>query len=242
MAFVELTKEENPKLAVQVNNSLKYQDKDGNLKDRQEVTALIDIVKEAGQVASMGKGAVSLSLNTESGYKNYFVNKNDKEDIVLVPTDKNLQNDKDNFIYFNKKVDINNPDKHFYSMSKSGNSEQIVESIKINTTDKSAYLGARVTLSNKDLLQDMVKFEQDSGEKAVATIGKNSLTIETTSELQAKREAKSQEQNQSKEIPVEIQDKNGNVVEKTTTKKESPEKKQFKPKAKSKDKGQDIER
>ena len=34
MAFVELTKEENPKLAVQVNNSLKYQDKDGNLKDR----------------------------------------------------------------------------------------------------------------------------------------------------------------------------------------------------------------
>ena len=103
-------------------------------------------------------------------------------------------------------------------------------------------MGARVTLSNKDLLQDMVKFEQDSGEKAVATIGKNSLTIETTSELQAKREAKSQEQNQSKEIPVEIQDKNGNVVEKTTTKKESPEKKQFKPKAKSKDKGQDIER
>ena len=75
MAFVELTKEENPKLAVQVNNSLKYQDKDGNLKDRQKVTGLIDIVKEAGQVASMGKGAVSLSLNTESGYKNYFVNK-----------------------------------------------------------------------------------------------------------------------------------------------------------------------
>ena len=127
-------------------------------------------------------------------------------------------------------------------MSKSGNSEQVVESIKINTTDKSAYLGARVTLSNKDLLQDMVKFEQDSGEKAVATIGKNSLTIETTSELQAKREAKSQEQNQSKEIPVEIQDKNGNVVEKTTTKNESPEKKQFKPKAKDKSKEQDIER
>ena len=46
------------------------------IKDRQKVTALIDIVKEAGQVASMGKGAVSLSLNTESGYKNYFVNKN----------------------------------------------------------------------------------------------------------------------------------------------------------------------
>lgn len=75
MAFLELTKEEKPKLAVQVNNSLKYKDKDGNLQDRQKVTALIDIVREASSVAGMDKGAVMLSLNTENGFKNYFVNK-----------------------------------------------------------------------------------------------------------------------------------------------------------------------
>ena len=248
MAFVELTKEENPKLAVQVNNSLKYQDKDGNLQDRQKSTALLDIVREASSVASMDKGAVMLSLNTENGFKNYFVNKNKNEDIVLAPMDKALQGNKDEYIYFNKKVNTNEPDKYFYSMSKSGNAEKIVDSIKVNTTDKSAYLGARVTLSNKDLLQDMIKFENDSGEKSVATIGKDTLKIETMAELQARRETlKNQEQNKSKDIPVEVQDKNGNVVEKTTTPnakaKETKEpKKSYNPKVKSKSKEQDIER
>ncbi|AXK48596.1 hypothetical protein CRU87_06695 [Aliarcobacter trophiarum LMG 25534] len=248
MAFVELTKEENPKLAVQVNNSLKYQDKDGNLKDRQKPTALLDIVREASSVAGMDKGAVMLSLNTENGFKNYFVNKNKNEDIVLAPMDKALQSNKDEYIYFNKKVNTNEPDKYFYSMSKSGNAEKIVDSIKVNTTDKSAYLGARVTLSNKDLLQDMIKFENDSGEKSVATIGKDTLKIETMAELQARRETlKNQEQNKSKDIPVEVQDKNGNVVEKTTTpnakaKSSEDKKKAFKPQSKSKSKEQDIER
>ena len=247
MAFVELTKEENPKLAVQVNNSLKYQDKDGNLQDRKKPTALLDIVREASSVAGMDKGAVMLSLNTENGFKNYFVNKNKNEDIVLAPMDKALQGNKDEYIYFNKKVNTNEPDKYFYSMSKSGNAEKIVDSIKVNTTDKSAYLGARVTLSNKDLLQDMIKFENDSGEKSVATIGKDTLKIETMAELQARREAKSQEQTQSKDIPVEVQDKNGNVVEKTTTpnakaKSSEDKKKAFKPQSKSKSKEQDIER
>ena len=250
MAFVELTKEENPKLAVQVNNSLKYQDKDGNLKDRQKPTALLDIVREASSVAGMDKGAVMLSLNTENGFKNYFVNKNKNDDVVLAPMDKALQSNKDEYIYFNKKVNTDEPDKYFYSMSKSGNAEKIVDSIKVNTTDKSAYLGARVTLSNKDLLQDMIKFENDSGEKSVATIGKDTLKIETMAELQARREAKSQEQTKEapkKDIPVEVQDKNGNVVEKTTTpnakaKSSEDKKKAFKPQSKSKSKEQDIER
>ena len=39
MAFVELTKEDKPKLAIQVNNSLKYKDNEGNLKDRQKQTS-----------------------------------------------------------------------------------------------------------------------------------------------------------------------------------------------------------
>lgn len=228
MAFIELTKEEKPKLAVQVNNSLKYKDAAGNLQDRQKVTALINIVKEAGQVANMNKGAVTLSLNTENGYKNYFVNKTDKDDIALVPMDKTLQEDKDNFIYFNKKVDINNPDKYFYNMSKAGNAEQVVESIKVTATDKSAYLGARVTLSNKELLQDMIKIENDSSERHTAIIGKDKLEIISNAELQARRESKqSQEQDKSKEAQ---------------TKDTEDKKKAFKPQNKSKVKEQDIER
>lgn len=260
MAFVELTKEENSKLAVQVNNSLKYQDKDGNLQDRQKVTALIDIVREASSVAGMDKGSVMLSLGTNEKdkngkdiYKNYFVNKNKNEDIVLTPMDKALQSNKDEYIYFNKKVNTNEPDKYFYNMSKAGNSEKIVDSIKINTTEKSAYLGARVTLSNKELLQDMIKIENDSGERHTAIIGKDKLEIISNAELQARREAKQpQEQEKgkeapAKEIPVDVKDKNGKLVEKTTTPnapaKDEDKKKAFKPREKQpKTKEQGIER
>lgn len=257
MAFLELTKEENPKLAVQVNNSLKYQDKDGNLKDRQKVTALIDIVREASSVAGMDKGAVMLSLGTnEKGkdgkdiYKNYFVNKNKNEDIVLTPMDKALQSNKDEYIYFNKKVNTNEPDKYFYNMSKAGNSEKIVDSIKINKTEKSAYLSARVTLKNDDIHDDLSFKENDTGERHTAIIGKEKLEIVSNAELQARREAKSQEQTKEapkKDIPVEVQDKNGNVVEKTTTpnapeKVGTAEKKPFKKNTKSQQKEQDIER
>ena len=259
MAFIELTKEQNPKLAVQVNNSLKYQDKDGNLQDRQKVTALIDIVREAATVAGMDKGAVMLSLVTnEKGkdgkdiYKNYFVNKNKNEDIVLTPMDKALQSNKDEYIYFNKKVSTNEPDKYFYNMSKAGNSEKIVDSIKINKTEKSAYLGARVTLKNDDIHDDLSFKENDTGERHTAIIGKEKLEIVSNAELQARREAKSQEQDKSKEaptkeIPVEIQNKDGKVIEKTTTPnsvaKESKEpKKSFKPKEKVQQKEQGMER
>lgn len=233
MAFIELTKEENPKLAVQINNSLKYQDKDGNLQDRQKITALLDIVREASSVSNMDKGAVMLSLNTENGYKNYFVNKNKNEDIVLSPMDKALQNNKDEYIYFNKKINTNEPDKYFYNMSKAGNSEAIVDSIKIVTTEKSAYLGARVTLSNKDLLKDMINIENISGERHTAIIGKEKLEIVSNAELQARRENKSQEQEKTKQMPVE--------KEKSPVKsKEMAQKKPFKPKEKVVDK--DISR
>lgn len=233
MAFIELTKEENPKLAVQINNSLKYQDKDGNLQDRQKITALLDIVREASSVSNMDKGAVMLSLNTENGYKNYFVNKNKNEDIVLSPMDKALQNNKDEYIYFNKKINTNEPDKYFYNMSKAGNSEAIVDSIKIVTTEKSAYLGARVTLSNKDLLKDMINIENISGERHTAIIGKEKLEIVSNAELQARRENKSQEQEKTKQMPVE--------KEKSPAKsKEMTQKKPFKPKEKVVDK--DISR
>lgn len=253
MAFLELTKEEKPKLAVQVNNSLKYQDKDGNLQDRQKITALIDIVREASSVSGMDKGAVSLSLNTDNGFKNFFVNKTKNDDIALVPMDKNLQSNKDEYIYFNKKLNVDDPSKYFYTMSKAGNAEATLDSIKVVTTDKSAYLGARVTLSNKEILQDMLDIEYKTGERQTAIIGKDKLEIVSNAELQARRELNQsidtqnkdienrineKESKNVKDIPVEIQDKTGNVVEQTTTRntqtKDNIEpKKSFKPKEKA---------
>lgn len=235
MAFVELTKGEYPKLAVQVNNSLKYQDKDGNLQDKQKVTALLAIVKEASTVVGMDKGAVMLSLATNEKdkdnkdiYKNYFVNKNKNEDIVLSPMDKALQGNKDEYIYFNKRVDTNNPDKYFYNMSKAGNAEKIVDSIKINTTEKSAYLGATVTLKNDEIKDLLIDKEFDTEQRHTAIIGKDKLEIISNAELQARREAKQpQEQEKSKEAP----DKDG-----------EEKKKAFKPQSKSKSKEQEIER
>jgi hypothetical protein len=227
MAFLELTKEENPKLAVQVNNSLKYQDKDGNLQDRQKVTALIDVVREASSVAGMDKGAVSLSLNTNDGFKNYFVNRTKNDDIALVPMDKKLQQDKDNFIYFNKKLNVDDPSKFFYTMSKEGNSEATLDSIKVVTTEKSAYLGARVTLSNKGILQDMLNVENKTGERQTAIIGKDKFEIVSNAELQQRREEKSQEQTTTKNAP---------------SKENAEPKKSYKPKSKDKHKNPDLER
>jgi len=188
MAFIEVTKEQNPKLAVQVNNSLKYKDKEGNLHDRQKVTALTDVVREASSVASMGKGAVTLSLNTDEGFKNYFVNKTKNDDIALVPQDEKLQGDRSNYVYFNKKVDIDNPDRVYYQMSKAENAEKLVDSIKVTETEKSAYIGARVTLLNKELLQEMIQLEHNSGEKHVAILGKESKNIISISELNSMRD------------------------------------------------------
>lgn len=262
MAFLELTKEEKPKLAVQVNNSLKYKDKDGNLQDRQKVTAFIDIAKEASSVVGMDKGAVMLSLNTDDGFKNYFVNRTKNDDIALVPMDKNLQKDKDNYIYFNKKLNVDDPSKFFYTMSKAGNSEATLDSIKVVTTDKSAYLGARVTLSNKEILQDMQNLENNKGERHTAIIGKEKLEIVSNAELQKRRELNQsidtqnkdienrineKESKNIKDIPVEIKDKDGNIVEQTTTKniasKENIEpKKSFKPKEKTTQKEKGVER
>jgi len=214
MAIVELTKEENPKIAVQVNNSLKYMNKDGELQDRTKKSALIDVVRTASSVVKAEKGSVVISLNTENGYKNYFVNNNKQNDIVLSPMDKKLQGDKDNLLIFNRKVNINDPDKYYYAIDKSPSSEKLVDSIKVVQTDKSNYLGVRVTLGNEQL-----KAELSADKDLVAIIGKDKEEVFTKTQLEAMKKTK-QEQDKNI-IPVEIQDKNGNTIEQTTMSKTS---------------------
>jgi len=216
MAIIELTKETKPQLAVQVNNSLKYMDKEsGELKDRKKETALIQVVKQALEVAKMNKGSVAISLNTENGYKSYFVKNNKQGDIVLTPMDEKLRGDKNNYLFLNKNISIDNPDKHyFYTIDKSESAQKLVDSIKLAQTDKSDYLSVRVTLKNEEL-----KAELSKDKDLIATVGKDETKIYTKEQFEAKKKEK-QEQNKDI-IPLEIQDKQGNVVEQTTISKAS---------------------
>jgi|GEM_PF-1166964 len=231
MAIIELTKENKPKLAVQVNNSLKYMDKETKeLKDRTKETALIQVVKQASDVikadkGTADKGSVMISLNTENGYKNYFVNNNKQDDIVLAPVDEKLRGDRDNYLFFNKTVNINNTKEGFYYViNKSESSQKLVDSIKLAQTDKADYLNLRVTFKNDELQAKIIEKE-----KELVVIGKDQKPeFYTKAEFQAKIEAKRKErEEQNKDIipkdviPLEIQDKQGNVIEQTTISKTS---------------------
>lgn len=99
MVFVKLTQEKNPKLAIQTNTSLNYKDKDGNIKQRKPETALLESIKEAGKVAAMEQGTVTLSAAINGEWKNYFVNRMQDYSIRLIPTDDSKNKDK--IIYVN---------------------------------------------------------------------------------------------------------------------------------------------
>ncbi|EAL9205244.1 hypothetical protein DYU70_08805 [Campylobacter coli] len=58
MAFGKLV---NDKIVIDTNNALNYRSREGDIQQRKVDTALIDIIKEAGQVAAMEHGAVLFS-------------------------------------------------------------------------------------------------------------------------------------------------------------------------------------
>ncbi|SUW87773.1 hypothetical protein [Campylobacter helveticus] len=110
MAVVTLDKGKNPKAVVNVDNSLNYQDKEGNLQSKQIKTAITEIAEEAGKVTAMGFGAVTMSVkDSEGAYKNYFVNRNENNGtITLVPTDLQDKTDSSQNVYFNRHSKENN--------------------------------------------------------------------------------------------------------------------------------------
>lgn len=185
MAFLDLTKEENPKLAIQTNTSLKYKKEDGSLGDKTPKTALITAVRSAGEVAAMDKGPVTFSINTDKGYSNFFVNRNDKGDIVLVPTDKDLRGDKNSYLNFIKTVDINNTDRHYFVMKDDAASKQILDTMKIINTEKSSYIDVRATLKNDAIKNQLISLSQAQGEKFNAIIGKDSLNYTSATDANA---------------------------------------------------------
>jgi len=226
MAIIELTKEKEPKLAVRVNNGLHYLNKDEEFKDRTREATLIAVVKQASELAKADKGSVLISLDTANEYKNYFVNHNKQDDIVLTPVDEKLRGDKNNYLFFNKNISIDNPDKYFYTIDKSKSAKKLVDSIKLTQVYKAKYLNVRVTLKNDALQAKLLK-----GKNLVAYIGEYITTVYTEEKFEAKKKEKQeqrkalQEQNKQEQnkdiIPLEIQDKQGNVIEQTTISKAS---------------------
>lgn len=193
MAFLELTTSEKPQLAVKVNNSLKYQDKEGNLLDRTKQTALTDIVREAGTVADTKRGAVSLSLNTKNGYQNFFVNKDENNNIVL----KSMEDPKDESKYINfNKIDKENGT-YYHILNDDNNSKELVDSINITSTEKSSYLSARITLKNDEIKQELIDKESSTNERHTVILSKDGYRIQANNELYKNSKEVENQQNES---------------------------------------------
>lgn len=200
MAVVTLDKSKNPKAIVNVDNSLNYQDKDGNLQTKQAKTAIAEIAEEAGKVAAMELGAVTMSVRDSEGqYKNYFVNRNENNGAIsLVPTDLQNKEDTSRNVYFNRYAkDNNGKTYHYYTLNdKSEAGKAFLENLSTNEwQDKNgasrSNLEARIVLHNQELVKQLA----EKGENALAVVSKDNFRI-TTKEEHFKAKDKTQEKQQ----------------------------------------------
>ncbi len=174
MAFVELSKEKNPKLVVSVNNALNYKDKDGELKQRQAKSALTDVLVEAGKVAKMDKGKVMVSIEKNGKYETYFANKMGNTNSIAFAN----ANNKDDVIYLNA-VDKNDGKGYFYAINdKAENGKELIEKIGIKEVQnqdntKSSYVKATVRLKNDELKKEL----QEKGNNHIAILSKDEIRV-----------------------------------------------------------------
>lgn len=192
MAFIELSRGNNPKAMVKVNNALNYKDKEGEIKEKKIETALTEIVNEANKVVGMNKGTVVLTMQVKDEYKNYFVNKDEENNIVLKPASN--PNDKDNYIYFNQKMKADNVH-YYYKLSNANGADKLIENIDINSIEnknktKSSYLKVSVSLANDDIKEELIK----KGAGHTAIVSKDGYNIVSNDELSKNNEAKKKEQ------------------------------------------------
>lgn len=183
MAFVKLTNEDNPKLGVSIDNALNYKDKDGNLQQRQKVTALLDVIQEAGQVAAMNQGTVTFNAQVNGKYENYFVNRNDNGTIVLRNSE-DVYN-QDSTVYVNQ-VKKENGGHYYFINTNNKAGKDLVEGINLKTVErengKSDYLKVSVRLKNEDLKSELIA----KGKDHIAIISKDGIKVVKDSELGAK--------------------------------------------------------
>lgn len=200
MAFVELTKEQNPKLRVKANNALMYKSTDGTLKERKVETALTEIASEAGKVAGMKKGTVMMSMQLKDKWENYFVNKDDNNNIILKKADSPA--DKSNFIYFNAQAKEGGNGYYHKMNTKTEAGKRIIDEIEVSTSTKndieSKYVKANIRFSNEKLKEALLS----KGEGHTAIISKTGAKIVTNEELSKKKafKPKSREIDKAQEI------------------------------------------
>lgn len=208
MAVVTLDKGKNPKAVVNVDNSLNYQDKEGNLQSKQIKTAITEIAEEAGKVTAMGFGAVTMSVkDSEGAYKNYFVNRNENNGtITLVPTDLQDKTDSSQNVYFNRHSKENNGKNYFfYTLNdKSEAGKAFLENLSTTEwQDKDganrSNLEARVVLHNPELVKQL----KEKGENALAVVSKDNFRI-TTKEEHFKAKDSTQEKKQEAHLDREL--------------------------------------
>ncbi|EGO3208385.1 hypothetical protein IT721_000380 [Campylobacter jejuni] len=197
MAFGKLV---NDKIVIDTNNALNYKNKEGDIQQRKVDTALIDVIKEAGQVAAMEHGAVLFSAKINDEWKNYFVNRDEKtHNIVLKPT--NSQN-RDDFIYINS--NINEQGYFYYTINqKREAAKELIEGIGIiehqnQDGTKSHYL---VRLYNEELKQEL----KEKGNEFIAVISNAGIRIVNEAEMKAQKQEQQIQQTQEIKEPEKTQ-------------------------------------
>lgn len=195
MAFARLVKD---KIVADTNNALNYKNKEGELQQRKVDTALIDVIKEAGQISAMEVGSVMFSAKVNGDWKNYFVNRDEKtHNIVLKPT--NSQN-RDDFIYINSYTDEQG---YFYYMinQKREAAKELIEGVGIvehqnQDGTKSHYLETNVRIYNEELKKEL----KEKGNEFVAILSNDGIRVVNENEMKAQK--KEQQAQQVKEIEV----------------------------------------
>lgn len=200
MAFGKLV---NDKIVIDTNNALNYRGKEGDIQQRKVDTALIDVIKEAGQVAAMEHGAVLFSAKVNEVWKNYFVNRDEKtHNIVLKPT--NSQN-RDDFIYINS--NINEQGYFYYTINqKREAAKELIEGIGIiehqnQDGTKSHYLETNVRLYNEELKQEL----KEKGNEFIAVISNAGIRIVNEAEMKAQKQEQQIQQTQEIKEPEKTQ-------------------------------------
>ncbi len=200
MAFGKLV---NDKIVIDTNNALNYKNKEGDIQQRKVDTALIDVIKEAGQVAAMEHGAVLFSAKINDEWKNYFVNRDEKtHNIVLKPT--NSQN-RDDFIYINS--NINEQGYFYYTINqKREAAKELIEGIGIiehqnQDGTKSHYLETNVRLYNEELKQEL----KEKGNEFIAVISNAGIRIVNEAEMKAQKQEQQIQQTQEIKEPEKTQ-------------------------------------
>lgn len=199
MAFVRLTSEKNPKLAVGINTAINYKDKNGELKQRKPETAFIDVINEAGKVAGMEQGSVTMAIEINGQWENFFVNRDENHNISLKPI--NDPYDIESTIYINSHK---NKDGNFYCSlnDKTIAGKALKEGIGVSeyvreNGEKSSYIKANVRLANPEIKKQLL----EKGEGYLAIVSKDNVKV--VSEADLSNMAKEQK-NQEKEGVVKF--------------------------------------